>query len=570
MARKKTASAEPTSTAITTAETAIVPVDSGIMAIADDHTSTKLITDQEAMERLGQAVDIAVQRAEDAIPAAGINLLRGTRDFTLVTTNQQTGSYGKNGFTWSDASVVNEDDGFSSISIKSSSSSRLYCSAVIPDKNDYNINDITISFYILVENEGTISNTYNFMSVAVQKFGSGSDVAVKNYSVADIFNVGNVNEIVKNKLYKCIINFHNTWNVDYDFYCIVFRNNIGSTVHVKKIKAEYGNIANPTWSPNPFDIDTTARKAVPSAGINLLRGTRDFSNAYGSGYSKDGFMINSSSIEKTNDGFWSFTTSSNGVSAYSSLSTSAYRDANDFTFCFEVMFDDLSKISNDTQIFKAMYIYADISSDAQGSPAWAGVSQLVGDKSTLIENKWYKVIYYAHANAQTKDYCIAAILRNNSNTGGNVSFRKLCAFDGIIENPTWSASPFDLVEKSDNKILWSGTITEGSIEIPGLRDYKVIGLGMNLSGNDNPTTETVVFCRRTKDTSDGTQYLMGVGGGASSTSSDSTEMRIISVRADVTANTLQYRYANMITIGKNGISNFFDNRKICTVYGIQK
>lgn len=247
MARKKTASTEPTTTAITPVETAIVPVDSGIMAIADDHTSTKLITDQEAMERLGQAVDIAVQRAEDAIPAAGINLIRCSRDFTVGRTvwagsNYKDGFYkNSNKFTYSvddeGFTVAHiEQDGLSSDSVQNITSS-----TVLGAK----IGDIyTISFMVLVDD----------MSKLTSKDITRIQTMRSDSSATNTISINISNDNVQSGIWTKIVRHIEITDSDVVAIKLMNRLQRNGSLYFKQDAIFKGHIDNPTWSASPFDV----------------------------------------------------------------------------------------------------------------------------------------------------------------------------------------------------------------------------------------------------------------------------------------------------------------------------
>lgn len=253
MSRKSTASAEPTTTAITPVETAIAPVDGGIMAVADDHTSKKLITDQEAMERLGQAVDIAVQRAEDAIPAAGINLLLGTRDFTKGSINLVGSSvYFTDGFLINNPSITSfakDQYGFTVATMEQhrlteNNSARIDHSVFRVKKGDV----ITFSCEFMCED---FSELQTDVLIQAYEFNeNSSSISSVSYTYKELTN--NADKVngkwVKFRFVKIIDN-ENTINLLIRF--VLARN---GKISMKKSYAQFGDIVNPTWSMSPFDV----------------------------------------------------------------------------------------------------------------------------------------------------------------------------------------------------------------------------------------------------------------------------------------------------------------------------
>lgn len=241
--------------------------DDGIMAIADTaHTSKKLLTDQEGMERLWQGVSVAVQRAQDSIPAAGINLLRGTRDFTagkeryIMKSGSSsvvfTNGWMLNAPVWHVESTPNE---FSEIvytgSLNTNSINVITWSNAI-DKGIHIGDTLTISFEVMVED----ATNLDFSRIGVQsafKNSDWSDPADSSvYAVLSSFGVSASNVAI-GKWYR--LSFTHTISNKFvegeSSYAVRLRSNCpGGVVRFRKVKCEKENIANPTWSASPFDV----------------------------------------------------------------------------------------------------------------------------------------------------------------------------------------------------------------------------------------------------------------------------------------------------------------------------
>lgn len=239
-----------TSTAIAPVENAIVPVDSGVMAIAAEHTSVKLITDEEAMEFLGMGVNEAVQRAQDSIPAAGINLVRGSRDFARGSGTNRLGSYSNGWYSVIVApngtgTIERNEDGFSVFTFTSTAESDKYFNSNFINVeygksytvfgevmiDEMNRNDIAIVTIIGINEADsvTVNESAYYNREGITKDSIGIWIPFKfTYKISDV----------------------NTVRI---FVRPCFRG-IGK-VSFRKIGVYEGDVENPIWSASPFDVE---------------------------------------------------------------------------------------------------------------------------------------------------------------------------------------------------------------------------------------------------------------------------------------------------------------------------
>lgn len=250
--KKKTTNTEAVTMAADT-----MAIQAPVMPLADtqslavvDHTSRKLITDEEAMERLGQAVDIAVQRAEDAIPAAGINLVVGSRNWNKASVfNEYFAGYGIGGFGFIQPyEIVNKESGFSEI-VLSSTASRAYTSVSLEG-----ITEETTSFTISIEicSDSPNDVDYNSVFFAANIYRKSSLIGKTNELSLSSLGINREN-LISGKWVKLVMHIDAKGFNNSDSLLITIT---GRPLHLKcrKLAVYPGNISNPTWSASPFDV----------------------------------------------------------------------------------------------------------------------------------------------------------------------------------------------------------------------------------------------------------------------------------------------------------------------------
>lgn len=185
-----------------------------------------------------------------------------------------------------------------------------------------------------------------------------------------------------------------------------------------------------------------------TTGINLLRGTRDFVpgqsiSSINNAYNTDGFKITSAMtfLQKSKDdqGFGVISSTAtpitNGATLYGSA-VAGLQPGDEVTFTIEYMFDDVSAIT-ETNIAIAYLT------------SFTGTSQLTNvtafaDKSSIVPGKWTKLVYHytiPQNFSSTSGILVPGIRLYGANA---CHVRKAALYRGQINNPVWSASPFDI------------------------------------------------------------------------------------------------------------------------------
>lgn len=190
---------------------------------------------------------------------------------------------------------------------------------------------------------------------------------------------------------------------------------------------------------------------IQSAGINLLRGTRDFTDhkdGSTSGYPTDGFRFAGTISLDDFNGYKCFVSGSNAQGAYSSRSIISTEANQSYTWFVDVKFDDVSKISSNTQLFQPILQYTDNMGGVVPS-GFETVSSVGLPIDSIKSGEWYRVIATRTGISPSREAFIATIYRNNSNVNTNISYKQPGIIKGDVDNPAWSASPFD-VQKAGN------------------------------------------------------------------------------------------------------------------------
>lgn len=254
----------------------IVVADSPQALATTDHTSKMLITDQEAMERLWQGVDIAVQRAEDAIPAAGINLLRGTRDFTEGSKNRVFNSFedGFNGLSQQVFSISYDEQGFGVLTISSTAQWQGPYSSYVIISSQLQSDYVTLSFYFYLHSDSIVDEYTRIVSIAQMK----KDNTRRKYISYNARELTGKDTVPHNKWIHAVVSFEVDKGIEDGeyFYVKTEISSVGAKVSYKKLKFEWGDIANPTWSASPFDVAQglalgigPVERILPSSNIRL-------------------------------------------------------------------------------------------------------------------------------------------------------------------------------------------------------------------------------------------------------------------------------------------------------------
>lgn len=375
--------------------------------------------------------DLALEPINDI--TTGINLLRGTRDFSLGKTYPENirtaftdGFINSSGYTFS-----KDTDGFS-IATKAGSGSFGFYGPLIKADN-LRGSEITVFADILLTDSQNLGGGSNCVGVGYYN-ASGTFNTILNVTLNSVFN----NKLVDGEWKKAVIYGY----VPEDAVWIIasFNKYTGTgAVSYKKCGVYKGHVENPEWSANPFDYAPSAVNDITTMP-NLLRGTRDFSKSSSSERPIiDGFSVTKPAVTtftKDEEGFTVAHIASSGNSGYygAELAQHFKCKQGDYTFCFEFMVDDAS--AWDVQR---------LGSCNEFSADWSGINnqditlELVG-VDTVESGLWYKAVYRRKiTNPATQWIRLQVCLYRN----GSINFRKLCVYEGDINNAIWAPAPSD-------------------------------------------------------------------------------------------------------------------------------
>ena len=234
-----------------------------------------------------------------------------------------------------------------------------------------------------------------------------------------------------------------------------------------------------------------------TTGINLLRGTRDFVSGItpyltGKNYLKDGWYWSSAKITtyKDNDGFTVLNFKQDGLAANSIIA--AYGSilncnaANEvMTVSCEFMVDDVREFTS----FNTSLIRCDVFPN-DGGNSKGGVNfnygEGTGGNTNYESGKWYKWVYaFSTSLIESEDDWVLFSPRLNRN--GSLNVRKLKVERGKVNNPIWSASPFDVTQEAlagDSPISNLGSVDNTHLLKSGDDLNKIIIPGIYAASSD--------------------------------------------------------------------------------------
>lgn len=382
----------------------------------------------------------------------GLNLICGSRDFNLGHNVYKGTIFYTDGFSNSPNFTIKKDEesGFAVASMLDNANSRGITSQVIPLKS--NDTKFTISFEIKCASNSTTSTNI----LQIRTFSSAG--AQKN-SFYVTSGLSGVNPIQANEWtsVKYVYN-HSIAISDGDVIVVTLLSIIGNETSFRKLMVQRGLINNPIWAPAPGELVLEPNNDM-TTGINLLRGTRDFTvgktNLQQNRYD-DGWNIIGTIPKLSGDGFYYFESSSTSQSAYSSKGFQITGNQ-DLTVSLEVMFTNTSGLTSSTKIFElAAYERTSFSGTLAGR-IWPYTLADAGiDISDIKPNEWYKVVISQQNTYDFTDGAVSVLLRNFSNVAGSICYKKVCVQVGSIVNPIWSPSPFDNMNSSAE--LFSGIL----------------------------------------------------------------------------------------------------------------
>lgn len=416
----------------------------------------------------------------------GINLLRGTRSFTIGTkpfitkngitnANYRTDGFGDTPTNFSNGrfSIINKENEFGIFQYNGSGnpsgSHTLLWSNIIDDKIISNGDVFTVSYEFRIIDATNLNYTGTGVQFAY-KHADDTDAGSTASYFQTLSTLGlNANNIKVGKWYKCSFQ-HTVDNVftDGDWYSVRCRSNsTGAIIQWRKLKLERGAITNPEWSASPFDTDY-----IQESGINLLRGTRDFKvgsdRIYSSntGYVTDGFNTIAPFTRSIDDeGFTVISYKRSGLTENNVININASsvkcKAGDTFTLSCEFMSSNLAGIDGG-------HFISPIASSASDPATLEGYG--IDSSSVKAKNgEWTKIVIPIRVTASNAAY-LTVRLRMGRN--GDLNFRKVCLYKGEVANPVWSPSPFDAVESNDMFDLVSvGTRIMPGADLNDITDY---------------------------------------------------------------------------------------------------
>lgn len=390
------------------------------------------------------------------------NLVIGSKDFKKGTKNNVLTGY-SDGFNLVPGSKIDgiDDDGFAILTLENSTTG---------DKDVY-----ASSNRIPIDNPG---DTYTFMfDVRFNEIESLSKyrlftVVPMNASNASVGQYSwNSSELHLDnaeigKWYTCCIT-HTVTTAAVQFFVRPSILKPGS-VSYRKVCVYKGRIQNPVWNFNPQDLVTTPVDAEKlglndlTTGINLARGSRDFiigSELFGSTiFPLDGFENRGNyTFSKDDEGFTVASKSQTGLSATADkqigvLANHKFKAGENVTVSFEFMIDDVEAFDN----WRILYVVIQSSTSSSKGGSYYSVDQICETSHTDIKSGvWYKAKYH---RLFTEDLADDELLRITLliTQNGSINFRKLMVQEGVINNPIWAPSPFDVATNvNDNTTGWN-------------------------------------------------------------------------------------------------------------------
>lgn len=408
----------------------------------------------------------------------GINLLRGTRDFTIgvdvagvrESALKSDGVY-FNADQWEIITPDDPNEFAYAKRIPTGTASHLYFNPLFP--KDINDTKFTVSFEFMLEEKPTKHiNLFQFLVQNNSSTASGGKEVNINTSYIGFLDY---NDIPINTWIKASYVIEDVSLTDDQYIRLGLNGSSNDEISkcVRKVKFESGRINNPLWSASPFD---TQRINDETTGINLVRGTRDFRLGVNTLSSlpyvaSDGF-VNANSFEfyKDEDGFTVAKKVAKGLTSNGDANINASTihispgQNNVFTISFDVMFDE--DVVCDKFTIARIYQY-----NWPSTPVIKSIYPIFFNMTGISERnieygKWYRAVYTFTTEPETTMFRVVLTLQMN----GSINFRKLMVQRGSIENPVWSASPFDEIDITQGSTGWTRGLNSGINIVPETSD----------------------------------------------------------------------------------------------------
>lgn len=384
----------------------------------------------------------------------GINLLKGTRDFKNGTQKfLGTAAYCYDGWG-NDASnyyeYIKENSGFTELWGHNPSSLATVRSNIITLEN-VNAGDVITFAADIIPNEHFLEAAPSLFGIIEKTENSTTNTSttfVNRNIIADVYG----NEPLQAGKWQTVVMRYKIKNNNCKYIYLSCALGYQALDAIRKPLAYLGDINKPIWSPSPFDIDYINDETT---GINLLRGTRNFvldtGNVNKNGfYKRDSYVFvkdESGYINAHYDDSIGPTAANTGQALYGSYIPNVYGDSKEVTFSFDIKIDsDIeTALPNITIGFETLD-----SNNSRVKLVSSTANLLVGH--SFVQGEWSRISYRVIVNlVKVANFRPYFSVTKNKNT--SVTFRKPKVEEGIINNPIWSASPFDVAQQSDYEAL---------------------------------------------------------------------------------------------------------------------
>lgn len=426
-------------------------------------------------DKIGSEVLPDIQGQIDDTYSAGVNLVRGTRDWVAgVEKYEGSNQHKYDGFTFGSTvytSIEQGDDGFAELDehLEQSSVAARIIAFSNPLFGEWKLNDkVTISYEFMVKDFTDLDFANTGTQIAMKYKVDGSDVSTGS-DVVWLSSLGfNKSNIELEKWYKAVAVHTVKHDIpDEEFLDARIRTSSKKcNMRFRKLMVQRGEVRNPVWSPSPFDYYMEDHVT----GINLARGTRDFTMA-------SDVLIKYEGIDGfvTDSGYASFVRNKNNFAE----ATLAKETTTNFVY---IRSSEIPLV----EIGESLTISCEVrrNSELKHAPLYLSAYDYTDNTSTesgdcgtinhLEEGKWHQVSFVFTRKKDYGDHDVHYHIRLQLGANGSVSFRKLMVQKGIVKQPIWSPSPFDNLQLADipeASAEQAGIVTTGEQTIAGQKNF---------------------------------------------------------------------------------------------------
>lgn len=378
----------------------------------------------------------------------GINLLRGTRDFRTASTLYN--GTGTNGFGNNNESKITrtKENGYTVVNYNNTSGASFAVALRQRFKCPLKAGDtLTVSFmyrknaeYSRLENVIQVTqydSNNSSLNANAKSFGLNANATGLWYQVVGKYTLTeDMND--------------DTRYLQFDIRC---NSDSDANYSIMQPMVQVGDVNNPIWSPSPFDIDYINDDTT---GINLIRGSRDFvkgSNSVptSSPYYLDGFNTFEYVLSKDSDGF-TMATMTGPVSGDKYLYSTAIevKTGEQYTVSFYAKLSNPSTYSDSNAIAQVRVTMLNSTGNLLGHAVTSTTEPNGLKVSELEPDTWYEFKYSLTVPTTSGTAYLVVLPYLIANKQTSISFKKICVYKGIINNPIWSPSPFDTLQVADS------------------------------------------------------------------------------------------------------------------------